>query len=82
MSNFKNYTLREAECFEESTTVVGDIDRWAELYLETGQHLIDWQDRMAVMMRRWYNADMGIADGEADRMLSSVPLPIPPPDVR
>ena len=68
MANFRNFTLQEAQCVEEPTTVVGDIDRWAELYLETGKHLMDWNDRMGVMMQRW-RSDERTADG----MLSSVP---------
>ncbi len=67
MSNFKNFTYEEARYAEEDTTVVGDIDHWAELYLETGQHLIDWQDRMAVMMERWRDEER-----RADGLLSSV----------
>ena len=68
MANFINFTLQEAQCVEEPTTVVGDIERWAELYLDTGQHLLDWNDRMDVMFARWMSGER-----TADGMLSSVP---------
>ncbi len=37
----------------ERTTVVGDIERWAELYLDSGQHLIEWNERMGAMRKHF-----------------------------
>jgi hypothetical protein len=68
MARFINYTLQDAQAAPESTTVVGDIELWAQQYLETGAHLADWRDRMEVMLHRW---DSG--ERTADGMLSSVP---------
>lgn len=68
MENFKNFTLQEAQAVSEMTTVVGDIERWAQLYLETGKHLFDWHDRIGIMLARMYS-DERTADG----LLSSVP---------
>ncbi len=37
----------------EKTTVVGDIERWAELYLDSGQHLVEWDQKIVAMRKRF-----------------------------
>jgi len=53
VANFKNYTFLQAVMQPERTTVVGDIERWAELYLDSGQHLIEWNERMGAMRKHF-----------------------------
>lgn len=50
MANFYNPCKADAMCHPDKTTVVGDIERWAELYLDTGQHATEWDCLMATQL--------------------------------
>jgi len=53
VANFRNYTFLQAVMQPEKTTVVGDIERWAELYLDSGQHLVEWDQKIVAMRKRF-----------------------------
>jgi hypothetical protein len=62
VGNFINYSYKDVIGWPVLTTVIGDIERWAELYLDTGQHLGEWDEKMELMSRRYANGDECIAD--------------------
>ncbi len=49
---FYNPCKADAVYHPERTTVVGDIEEWARLYLDTGQHLKEWDERIAAQTKR------------------------------
>ncbi len=66
---FYNPCKADAQFHPERTTVVGDIEEWARLYLDTGQHLKEWDERMAAQ-RKYLEAMESV---QASTMLSSAP---------